>query len=189
MYRAILGGTTVLAGLAVLSVLIAQEPRRPAASNEWEYYSASKSSVVREERGIVNGVSTEKLNEFGAEGWQLCETFGEYLVFTRPKLATAARPGGKAEPAPAIRGTVTLDGEPLSGGKITFHLPGSEFVGSKTDKTGKFEVSRVPAEEPLRVTIEGEDVPVRYASEETTSLRIEASRNGDNVFAFELKSE
>jgi hypothetical protein len=57
------------------------------------------------------------------------------------------------------------------------------FVGAKV-KDGKYTVNRVPVGR-YKVTFEGEGVPSKYASEDTSGLRVEV-REGANTFDFRL---
>ena len=83
-----------------------------------------------------------------------------------------------------VQGHVTLNGKPLSAGKITFHLPNGQFVGARLNKDGTYAVDRVPVG-TWKVTIEGADVPVRYSSEGKSSLQVEV-RKGTNTLDFAL---
>jgi hypothetical protein len=95
---------------------------------------------------------------------------------------------GRRAPAdetyPPVAGTVTLNGQPVGGGKITFYLSGDEFVGARL-RDGRYKLTRLPAGR-WRVGIEGEGIPAKFASEETTGLTVEV-REGGSVFDFDLK--
>lgn len=74
-----------------------------------------------------------------------------------------------------VSGVVTLDGKPLDGVRVVFHIGDGEFVGAKTDENGKYKLTRVPVG-THRITVEmapGGKVklPDKYAREETTPLR------------------
>ena len=94
------------------------------------------------------------------------------------------RPATADETPTTVSGTVTLNGKPVSGGKITFHLTGDEFVGAKL-RDGRYKLTRLPAGR-CRVVIEGEGIPAKFASEETTGLTVEV-REGGGVFDFDLR--
>jgi hypothetical protein len=87
----------------------------------------------------------------------------------------------------AVRGRVTLDGKPLPGGRIIFHQADGQFLGSKIKKDGTFKVDRVPVG-TYTITFESEGVPEKYASEETSPLRVEV-KCGANSLEFELVSK
>src|SRR5262245_2623249 len=89
------------------------------------------------------------------------------------------------EMCPPVAGTVTLDGQPVAGGKITFYLTGDEFVGAKL-RDGRYKLTRLPAG-TWRVGIEGEGVPAKYASEETTALIVQVRGGVSNTFNIDLK--
>ncbi len=95
------------------------------------------------------------------------------------------RPAPADETRPPVSGTVTLNGQPVVGGKITFYLTGDEFVGAKL-RDGRYKLTRLP-EGRWRVGIEGEGVPAKFASEETTGLTVEVRGGGGHIFDFELR--
>jgi hypothetical protein len=84
-----------------------------------------------------------------------------------------------------MTGIVTLDGQPLPSGKITLHRANGQFVGSKI-KDGKYAIDLAPAE-MLRVTFEGDGVPVKYASEDKTSLVVMLVKGNKAAMNFDLK--
>src|SRR5262245_52936186 len=98
----------------------------------------------------------------------------------------AARPVPAGEELPSAVGIFRLDGRPLAAGKIYFYLDDGEFVGSKI-KDGRYKVTRIPAGE-WRVAIEGAGVPARFASEETSGLRVTV-KEGSNTFDIDLMLE
>ena len=87
----------------------------------------------------------------------------------------------------SVEGQVNLNGKPLSGGRIFFHLGDGAFFGAKIDKHGKFKMNQVPVGR-RPVTVESEGVPARFTSEEATALQAEL-KNGQNIFNFELSSK
>ena len=70
-----------------------------------------------------------------------------------------------------VSGRVTLNGKPVADCKVFFHLESGQFVGSKTDKEGKFVVDRVPTGN-RKVTLQGKFVPAKYAEEDTSPLTV-----------------
>src|SRR5437879_3076360 len=60
-----------------------------------------------------------------------------------------------------VKGIITIDGKPLSAGRIFFHLDNGQFVGSKIAKDGSYAVDRVPTGS-RKITIEGKGVPKKY---------------------------
>jgi hypothetical protein len=63
------------------------------------------------------------------------------LVVCLALLFTAA--GASADDG-KLSGTITLNGKPLPGVRVTFHLDKGEFVGTTTTEEGEYTVSRVP---------------------------------------------
>jgi hypothetical protein len=96
-----------------------------------------------------------------------------------------------------VKGKVSLDGQPLTSGKIVFHLPDGQFAGAKLQADGTFQVDRLPPG-ALKVSFEatrgngkGQVVnllPARYSSEERSEIKIEV-RKGANTHDFELQSK
>ena len=99
-------------------------------------------------------------------------------------VSSAGRLAAADEPISAVDGTISLDGKPLSGGRIVFYLEDDQFVGAKI-KGGTYRVSRVP-EGTWRVGVEAEGIPARYASAEKTLLTVQI-RGGKNTVDFNLK--
>lgn len=83
-----------------------------------------------------------------------------------------------------VEGTVTLDGNPLADGKITFY-DGDQFVGAKI-KQGKFRVTNAALGQ-RKAVIEGKGVPAKFSSEETAPL-VAQFKAGKNVFDFALQN-
>lgn len=84
----------------------------------------------------------------------------------------------------AVDGSVTVKGQPLQAGKITFYLDDDQFVGSKV-KDGKYKVRRVPVGE-WRVVIERDGMPGRIATEKASEFPVEV-KPGGNSFDFDMK--
>ena len=90
------------------------------------------------------------------------------------------------EEVAAIQGQVTLDGKPLAGGRIILFTNNSDqFVGCKL-KDGSFKLDRVNVGN-YKIIIEGNGVPAKYTTEETTGILI-GVRAGKNDFRLDLKS-
>lgn len=85
----------------------------------------------------------------------------------------------------AVKGKVTVDGKPLTAGRIFFHLDNDQFVGAKV-KNGEFTLDRVPAG-THRITVEGDGVPAVYGAEDKTPLRADV-KAGDNNHDIELRA-
>ena len=102
------------------------------------------------------------------------------LMLVAPSAVTAKGNVTNSE----VTGTITIDGKPLMGGKITFHRDNGQFVGSKV-KDGKYKVDHMPAG-ILTVTFEGKGVTLKYASEATTGIVVQVVGDGPNRFDFEL---
>jgi hypothetical protein len=92
-----------------------------------------------------------------------------------------------ADPLSSAQGKVTLDGRPLPGGRILFHLDDDQFVGAKIKADGTFKVDRVPVG-THKVTVEFKGLPARFASEERSALRVEVKK-GANTLDFALSSK
>ena len=103
-------------------------------------------------------------------------------VFAIFGLITVASQASGAELGKAT-GVVTFEGKPLAEGKITLYRDNGQFVGAKI-KDGKFAIDFVPAG-MFRVTLEGKDVPAKYALEDATSLAVTVTA-GKNEFNFSL---
>ncbi len=103
---------------------------------------------------------------------------GIYGLAFAPSLSSAAE-------VCEMTGVITLDGQPLASGKITLHRENGQFVGSKI-KDGKYAINLAPAER-LRVTFEGDGIPARYASDETTELVVMLVSGNKNAMDFDLK--
>jgi hypothetical protein len=107
-------------------------------------------------------------------------------AFAMALVLMTACPGSADEPRPAIDGNISIDGKPMARGRIIFYLDDDQFVGVKV-KDGAFKIARVP-EGTWRVGIEGEGVPAKHASEETTGLTVQV-RAGKNTFDFSLRGQ
>lgn len=108
-------------------------------------------------------------------------------------------PSAVAEEKPTVSGAVLLDGKPLEGASIGFHLadPTKPPVVATTDKAGTYKVSLpageytvtvvkavvVPKSDPPRETLV---TPGKYASPKTSGLKV-AVKDGTNTFNAELK--
>jgi hypothetical protein len=92
-----------------------------------------------------------------------------------------------AEMLSSAQGKITLDGQPLPGGRIIFHLDGDQFVGAKIKADGTYKVDRVPVGRH-KVTVEFKGVPARYASEEQSALQVEITK-GSSTLDFALMSK
>ena len=83
-----------------------------------------------------------------------------------------------------VSGSVRVGDKPLAAGRIIFHLDGGQFVGAKI-KDGAYRIDRVPVG-THKITVEGDGVPARHASDETSSLTIEV-KEGNAVHNFNLR--
>src|SRR5262245_47879298 len=101
-------------------------------------------------------------------------------------LAVSFRGAAKAgqEEAVAVKGTVTVNGQPLASGRIFFHFDDDQFVGTKV-KDGAYTLRRV-APGRYKVSIEGKGLPAAYAAEDTTPLLVEVG-NGKATVDLDLK--
>jgi hypothetical protein len=102
-----------------------------------------------------------------------------------------------ADETAAVEGTITLDGKPLAGARVFFHVGGGQFVGAKTDKDGKYKAKVVPTGQH-KVTVElwkempGAGVtqllPAKYSAEDKTALMVEV-KQGANTIDLNLTSK
>ncbi|MHC4880185.1 MAG: carboxypeptidase-like regulatory domain-containing protein, partial [Planctomycetota bacterium] len=61
-----------------------------------------------------------------------------------------------APPVVKVKGTLVHEGKPLADANVSFHPAASTVVGSAlTDAEGKFELSTVPGENTVTVTLAG----------------------------------
>jgi hypothetical protein len=97
-------------------------------------------------------------------------SWGSILLFSPTAAAD--------EESATVNGTVTLKGKPLERGKIIFYLDGDQFVGAKI-KDG-YTVGKVPPG-TRRVTVDGEGVPVKYGTDDTTPLLAEIKKGGNTI--------
>jgi len=90
-------------------------------------------------------------------------------------------------PRTIVAVTISLDGKPLTSGRIFFHLPKDQFAGGRI-KSGKCQLDCVPAGTHT-VTIESKGLPIRYSAFEQASLIVEITPGNNNHLAFQLKSD
>ena len=82
-----------------------------------------------------------------------------------------------------VKGTVTVDGKPVTEGKVILHAKVGKPVETPI-KDGKYMTAKVPTGVKT-VTIEGKGVPAKYSSAETSPLKAEIVA-GENELVFEL---
>ena len=132
------------------------------------------------------------------------------VLFAALALALAGCSSGGSGPKPVkVRGTVNLDGHPMSTGRVTFEgsVPGAPVLEVKDMdvKDGVFEGVASPGKKTVRITMnkkvpppkgmtgpEYENVqvnviPARYNSE--SKQTVEVTEGGPNEFTFEVKSK
>src|SRR5262249_24373447 len=85
-----------------------------------------------------------------------------------------------------ISGQVTLNGKLLGSGRVLFHLPNGQFVGSKI-KDGTFAIDELP-EGKHAITVEGKEVPEKYSDDESSVLQFD-TKSGENLLDIDLRSE
>jgi hypothetical protein len=110
-------------------------------------------------------------------------------------LTVAVLPAGQCATAgnelASVTGKVLLDGRPLAGQKIIFHLGDDQFAGTKTKADGTFKVDRLPLgahKITVEAMVKGRSVlPARYSSEDVSQLRFEVKK-GENRFDLQLSS-
>jgi hypothetical protein len=113
---------------------------------------------------------------------------GKKMLVTRFSIALAAvslalllssPPAAADDAATIVKGTVVLKGVPLGKGTIFFHIDSDSFIGTKI-KDGRFELSYIPVGS-WQITVEGEGVPAKYRTANTTPMRAEFRRNRANI--------
>jgi len=78
-----------------------------------------------------------------------------------------------------VQGRLTFQGQPIAGGKISFHYAaGKPF--SAPIKKGMYAFKNLPAATVI-VTIEGAGIPAKYGSPKTSSLNVELKAGGQTV--------
>jgi len=102
-------------------------------------------------------------------------------------LVGAGPRASAADQAPSISGTITLDGQPLPGGRIIFYVGDDQFVGAKVKADGTYKVDRIPVG-THKVAVEHKTVPARFTSEDLSGLRVEV-KGGMTVLNLDLKSK
>jgi hypothetical protein len=88
----------------------------------------------------------------------------------------------QAEELALVRGSVTVDGEPLKQGMILFFTDDDHFTGAKI-KDGKYPAIKLPAG-ACKVAIQGERVPRKFQSENSGLQAM--VKLGENLFDFSL---
>src|SRR5207245_3095406 len=99
--------------------------------------------------------ATPRLRESASPSPPVPTKKGETMSFTKWPLlmcvilTAAALPAAQGSPPPGgelatVQGVITLDGKPLAGARVIFHLGDRQFVGGRTDDNGKYKVERVP---------------------------------------------
>jgi hypothetical protein len=83
------------------------------------------------------------------------------------------------EGASAVKGTVTLNGEPLKKGKTFFWIDEDQFVGARI-RNGEFIIEKVPVGD-RRITVEGEGVPAKYSDHLKTPLKVAVTKDGETL--------
>jgi hypothetical protein len=91
-----------------------------------------------------------------------------------------------APPPTTVSATINIDGKPVAGGRIFFHLPRDQFAGGRI-KAGKCQLDFVPTGS-YKITIESNGVPEHYSSLEQTHFAVEVVP-GLNVLTIELVSD
>lgn len=106
-------------------------------------------------------------------------------------VAGSIQTASAADEVAKLQGKVTVDGQPLANGRIFIHLKGGQFVGSKIEADGSYEIDRVPTGLHT-VTVEwirnGKSLlPPKYSEGEKSQLRT-TIRKGGNVLDLKLRS-
>jgi hypothetical protein len=105
-------------------------------------------------------------------------TVGALVAWAWLSPAPPARLRAADEDAGTVQGTVTLKGEPLAEGKVSFHPDKGKPVKADV-KDGKFTAKDVPAGRH-KLAVEGKGVPAQYSSPDRTPLLVEV-KPGDNT--------
>src|SRR4051794_31686780 len=91
-----------------------------------------------------------------------------------------------ADPAGTVQGKVTLDGQPVAGGRIILYVGGDQFVGAKLKADGTYRLGRVPPGEH-RVVVEAPGVPAKFASEKESALAVKVVPGENSIDIVLLK--
>lgn len=106
-------------------------------------------------------------------------------------LVLITPPALRAEDLATIKGRISLDGKPLAGGKVTFHLPDGQFTGAVTKADGTYCVDRLPPGMHImtveKITKGKALVPAKYADPATSALRLDVKK-GESTHDIDLRS-
>ncbi len=83
-----------------------------------------------------------------------------------------------------VTGEVSVDGEPLTAGTVSFHQRDGPFVGGVVEN-GRFSIDRVPVGRSF-VTIQGPSVPRRYSTPGRSDLEVQIVSDVSNLCNVEL---
>jgi hypothetical protein len=173
------GAVTVALAWMGRSEAVAQGPaaKAPALRQGRAYMFASQTGWLR---GVVAEEPRDnwvRVRAPGDQGREVSQWINLAHV-TRIMEETA----GEAETGDP-RGKVTIDGEPVLKGKVTFYPEVGEPIEAEI-KNGSYAATEVPVG-TSRVTIQGAGVPPRYTDKERTPLRLRV-RKGENTLDLTL---
>ena len=110
-------------------------------------------------------------------------------VAPMPKLKAPDDTAKKPVGGPGFRGTVTLNGKPLSGLEVTLvslDLPKPRVFSASTQADGQYAPAEVLPAGKYVVIVSGKGVPEKYTTTTTSPLRVEV-KQPPTVFDIELK--
>jgi Carboxypeptidase regulatory-like domain len=89
------------------------------------------------------------------------------------------------EDTASVAGVVVLEGRPLAGARVIFHLDDGQFVGGKTDDNGKYKITRVPTGS-YKITVEMPPgsktrLPDKYSLEDRAVLSAQVKKGANDL--------
>ncbi|HKB00898.1 MAG TPA: carboxypeptidase-like regulatory domain-containing protein [Gemmataceae bacterium] len=100
------------------------------------------------------------------------------VLFTPGRLAAD-------EDTASVAGVVVLDGKPLAGVRVIFHVGDGQFVGGKTDDNGKYKITRVPTGS-YKITVEMPPgsktrLPDKYSVEDRAVMSAQVKKGANDL--------
>ncbi len=94
------------------------------------------------------------------------------------------RAADRAAETASVRGSITLNGKPVTRGKLMLYPETGKPIVININEDGSFLAKSVPVT-IMTVTVTAKDVPPQYSSAETSALRVDIAQ-GVNEFQFDL---
>ena len=105
-----------------------------------------------------------------------------FALVTALAIPLAATPAEKE--VASVAGKVTFEGKPVAKATVSFHPAKGKPVTATTEADGTYSAKGVPAG-MLTVTFEGKGLPRKYASKDTTDIRVTV-KPGTSTVNFDL---